>query len=160
MVSQRSRRYPETFLEAVTSLWLSRSPYRATATPFMPETINFWHFKSCTPLDFSMCFLKFEFLVRDVVIQIRSSWCVLSFPIAQWRVWGVHLSPEVHFPRTLLIFKEYKAFYIKNIYIYIYILYYWEYLHLTNIGIIYINHIHREHINLMSSWYQVPGTWY
>ena len=46
MASRRPGRYLETFLEPAASLWLSMSPWRATATPFVPKMINmfadFW----------------------------------------------------------------------------------------------------------------------
>ena len=88
MGSRRSGRYLKSFLEPVASLWSSMGPWGATATPFSPETIKFWHFQICTPLDLSMFFLKFEFLVRDMVIQMGSSWCGSDVPIAQRGLWG------------------------------------------------------------------------
>ena len=83
MVSRRSGRYLETFLEPVASLWSSTSPFWATATPFMPKTIKFHDFKMCTPLDLSTLFLKFEFLIRDMVIQMGSGRCILNVSISE-----------------------------------------------------------------------------
>ena len=84
MMSRRSGRYLESFLEPVASLWSSMGPFWATATPFMPKTIKFHDFKMCTPLDLSTLFLKFEFLIRDMVIQMGSGRFVLNFPINNW----------------------------------------------------------------------------
>ena len=41
MVSRRSGRYLETFLEPVAPLWPSMGPWRATATPFSPKIKDF-----------------------------------------------------------------------------------------------------------------------
>ena len=40
MTSQRAGGYLETFLEPVAPLWLSISPWRAMATPFMPKIME------------------------------------------------------------------------------------------------------------------------
>ena len=41
MASQRPQRYLKTFLEPVAPSSLNMSPYRATATPFVPNIITF-----------------------------------------------------------------------------------------------------------------------
>ena len=46
MASQRPRRHLETFLEPVAPSSLNMSPYRAMATPFMPDIVTFMTFIS------------------------------------------------------------------------------------------------------------------
>ena len=46
MVSRRSGRYLETFLEPVAPLSSSMGPWRATATPFSPKIIDFLTFQT------------------------------------------------------------------------------------------------------------------
>ena len=65
MVSRRSGRHLEAFLEPMASFSQSMSLWRAMATPFMPKIIDFYAFWVLNLLLLSMFFFENEFLVRD-----------------------------------------------------------------------------------------------
>ena len=58
MASQRPGRYLKTFLEPTASFSQSMGPFRATATPFMPKTVDSHAFWVLKLLIVSMFFLK------------------------------------------------------------------------------------------------------
>ena len=62
MVSQRPGRYLKTFLEPVASFSQSMSPFRAMATPFVPEITKSYRTLSSRITDFLNLFSFFDFL--------------------------------------------------------------------------------------------------
>ena len=63
MVSRRPGRYLKTFLEPVASFSQSMSPFRAMATPFMPEITKYHRTPISRITDFPNLFSFFDFLV-------------------------------------------------------------------------------------------------
>ena len=62
MASLRPGRYLETFLEPVASFCQSMSPWRAMATPFMPEITKYYRTFMSQISDFPNSFSFFDFL--------------------------------------------------------------------------------------------------
>ena len=62
MASRRPRRYLKTFLEPVASFSQSMSPFRAMATPFVPEITKSYRTLSSRITDFLNLFSFFDFL--------------------------------------------------------------------------------------------------
>ena len=61
-------------------------------------------------------FLKFQFLIRDMVIQMGSSWFVLNFPINNWGGLWVNLSPGINFSRKSFLYCYNINSYFPRIY--------------------------------------------
>ena len=94
MASQRAGGYLETFLEPVAPLWLSISPWRAMATPLMPQII-FW-------VNYSIHWITLE--QSGLFIKIQICW----YGITYFRVSGTtnqKIQPEIYMLVVVLPLK-------------------------------------------------------